>query len=313
MFAFVSLLALAASVAGAPAQHKVPEPSGSLAGIISAEDYPPEALHQNEQGDVGVLIRVDSSGAVSDCTVEKSSGYVILDLQTCDLIRKRAKFQPARDSHGRAISSETHSHIHWRIAQDAAPSDPWAIRTLIDFGDDGKAVACRVELEGAMQPPPGKPLPPCSPDELKRDVSRETRFGGSIDSLAVEERFSLAPIASPQLGPNQVLADRYALQLGINADGNLTSCKVIVTSGPPLDWDPCTRAHKEYPARRGADGKAAPFTAFEAVSTVVDVDPKRMPLTGSLQGLVRSDDYPAEALDKNEQGTVAMLLRVDRA
>lgn len=38
---------------------------------------------------------------------------------------------------------------------------------------------------------------------------------------------------------------------------------------------------------------------------------KATSLTGSLQGLISSDDYPAQALDRNEEGTVGYRLRVD--
>jgi protein TonB len=38
--------------------------------------------------------------------------------------------------------------------------------------------------------------------------------------------------------------------------------------------------------------------------------PQPKSLVGSLQGLISSDDYPASALDNNEQGTVTVMLTV---
>ena len=310
----ISLLALATASAHAAIHHKIPEPIGSIKGLITADDYPAQALDRNEQGNVRVLIRVDPTGAISDCLIEKSSGSTILDSRTCEVIRLRAKFKPPHDWRGVAVASEAHDTVTWRISDDIPhPSEPGASRMVIDFAPDGRAASCHLELEGAFQLAPGKAAPPCPPDAMKRDVGGETRFGGAIDRAVFEDRFSLSPIANRDLGANEALAGRDVLKLDIDATGKLSDCKVAETTGPYPTPDPCLRIHKEYVARKGPDGKPAPFSATETLTWFVHLDGKRMPLTGSLQGLIRSDDYPAEALDKNEQGRVTMLLRVNPA
>jgi TonB family protein len=311
VFAFISSIALVAAASGTSA-HKAPEPKGSMKGLISSDDYPAEALDHNEQGTVAMLIRVDDTGAISDCIIEKSSGFPILDNKTCELIRQRAKFQPARDRHGRPVASETHGHITWRIGENMMPSDPWAIRTVIDFGANGKVVACRIEYDGAIHPRPGTTPPPCSPIQMNRNVASETRFEGAIDKIIIEDRFSPGSSSAPQLAPNQVLVARGTLHLGIDVSGKLASCKLMEVTAP-LEEDACAAARKEYTPRKGPGGKPTPFTATETLSTVVQVDRNRQPpgdLSKNLQGLISADDYPAEALDKNEQGTVGVLLRV---
>lgn len=313
MFLFITSLALAAAASQTSAHHKMPEPKGSLAGLISSEDYPVQSLDRNEQGTVGILIRVDTTGAISDCIIEKSSGFAALDDKTCELIRQRAKFQPARDRRGRPVVSETHSHVHWAIAQDMMPSDPWALRTVIDFGTNGRVTGCRVESEGAIHPKEAKPSAPCGPEQMNRDVSRDARFGGVIRRLTMEQRFTPGPAPRQPLAPHEVVADRVVLNLEIDAAGKFKSCQVAERLGPPHVVDPCIAATKRFPPRKGPNGTAAPFSATESFTTLLLVDPRRLPLSGSLQGLISSDDYPAEALDRNEQGTVGIRLHVNAA
>jgi len=141
VFAVFNLLALAAVSGHASVHNRVPEPIGSIKGLITADDYPAQALDRNEQGNVGVLIRVDPAGAVSYCLIEKSSGSAILDSRTCEVIRLRAKFKPPHDRRGVPVASETHDTITWRISNDIPqPSEPWMTKVILNYGQDGQPV-----------------------------------------------------------------------------------------------------------------------------------------------------------------------------
>jgi len=143
VFAF-SLLALVAASAHSTAHQKIPEPIGSLQGLISGDDYPAQALDRNEQGNVGVLIHVDTTGAISDCLIEKTSGSAILDARTCEVIRLRAQYKPAHDRRGHAVASEAHEIVTWRIAEDVPePSDPWAASVVMSYEANGQPLSCR--------------------------------------------------------------------------------------------------------------------------------------------------------------------------
>lgn len=314
MFALIGALALAAVSGDVQLHKKGPEPIGSLEGVFTSDDYPVEALKKNEQGGVDIVIRIDTGGAVADCIVKKSSGSEILDRRTCDVIRERAKFKPARDRKGRPIASDYHQTINWRIAKDLAPSDPWISRIVVNFGPFGEAVSCHIESQGAIQPKPGTPPHPCSQGEMKLNVAGVTKFGGAIDRAIVERSFSPGPEPTPQLAPDEVIANRLVFQLSIDAAGKLVSCKVAQATQAQKE-DPCLTVPKEYSVRYGSDRKPVPFSAIATVTTIIHIDrtrpPEATPLGGSLQGLISGDDYPEEALDRGDQGKVGILVHVD--
>lgn len=85
----------------------------NLASLFSDKDYPAAAVAAREQGLVGFTLGVDPEGRVSGCTVTRSSGSAALDGATCDLIRARASFTPARDSGGAPVSDEVRGRISW--------------------------------------------------------------------------------------------------------------------------------------------------------------------------------------------------------
>ena len=90
---------------------------GNLQGVFSNDDYPPSALDNNEQGSVGVVLTVGSSGRVTGCSVSKSSGSRTLDSTTCRILSSRARFSPAQDANGNPMTSTYSQTITWRIAE----------------------------------------------------------------------------------------------------------------------------------------------------------------------------------------------------
>lgn len=71
-------------------------------GRIAPADYPRAAGGQ--QGTVRAELTVSAAGAVTRCTIVRSSGSAVLDDTTCRLIRERFRFTPARDARGRAVA-----------------------------------------------------------------------------------------------------------------------------------------------------------------------------------------------------------------
>lgn len=315
MLTIIGVIALSLASTGPAANAKIPEPRGNLAGVFLYSDYPTEALQKNQQGDVGVSLHINATGAISDCIVEKSSGSAILDTRTCDVIRKRATFKPALDSKGRGIESQYHQTIHWRIAENELPSDPWVWRKVIDFDSFREVKACQIDLEGAIQPKSGTPPPRCPQGDMKWSVQDNGQFGHPVDRVIMEQRFTPGLASVPPLGPDQEVAETIVVQLNIDASGKLTSCKMTEQAGPKPPADPCLAVKKSYTARKGPDGKPAPFVATQIMTTRAHVDrsqpPEAAPLNGSLQGLFASDDYPDEALDNDDQGQVGIAIRTD--
>ena len=85
----------------------------NLASYISDDDYPVEALRNEEQGIVGFELHIGPDGRVSDCRIVASSGAASLDAATCRIMSARARFSPARDSNGNATADAMTARIRW--------------------------------------------------------------------------------------------------------------------------------------------------------------------------------------------------------
>ena len=78
------------------------------------ETYPTRALQNNEQGRVGVLVKIDEKGGVYDCEIVADSGSKSLNNAACNGM-KRAKFEPALDVAGQPIKSYYSTRISYRL------------------------------------------------------------------------------------------------------------------------------------------------------------------------------------------------------
>ena len=92
--------------------------SAHLPGLFSTDDYPEAALRRNEQGTVAFSLAVDRHGRGGQCIIASSSGSAILDQATCDILRRRARFVPARDASGNAVADLTNGRIRWQLPDD---------------------------------------------------------------------------------------------------------------------------------------------------------------------------------------------------
>jgi TonB family protein len=89
---------------------------GDVRTVFSADDYPASAQRNGEQGTVQAQLVIDPTGRVSSCTIVESSNVASLDRTTCAILQRRARFFPAHDAGGRAISdSVTTPPIVWRL------------------------------------------------------------------------------------------------------------------------------------------------------------------------------------------------------
>lgn len=78
-------------------------------------DYPSLSRCNRDEGMVGFLLMVSETGEVSDRHITDPSGFMELDDETCALMRKRARFHPAKDAEGRAVKSQYHNHVRWQL------------------------------------------------------------------------------------------------------------------------------------------------------------------------------------------------------
>ena len=89
---------------------------GDLRTLFSADDYPASAQAAEAQGTAQAELTVGPNGQVVGCNLIKSTGNNALDSATCNILRRRAKFTPARDSNGNATTDTvTTPPIVWRL------------------------------------------------------------------------------------------------------------------------------------------------------------------------------------------------------
>ena len=92
-----------------------PQPSISPGTWVTNNDYPTEALRASLSGDVAFLLVVGADGKSTDCRVVHSSGVPLLDQTTCSLISRRARFKPAQNDAGQAVTGYYVNRVRWVI------------------------------------------------------------------------------------------------------------------------------------------------------------------------------------------------------
>jgi periplasmic protein TonB len=89
---------------------------GDLRTLFSADDYPPSAAAANAEGTAQAELTVSATGQVVGCNLIRSTGNSALDSATCNILRRRAKFTPARDSNGNPTTDTvTTPPIRWQL------------------------------------------------------------------------------------------------------------------------------------------------------------------------------------------------------
>ena len=91
-------------------------PRANLASYLSADDYPPSAARNNEEGQVVFILDISAEGRVTNCTVTLSSGSAALDSATCRIMRSRARYTPARNLRGEAIAGRDQGAVRWQLS-----------------------------------------------------------------------------------------------------------------------------------------------------------------------------------------------------
>jgi protein TonB len=89
---------------------------GDLRTLFSPDDYPASAQAAGAEGTAQAQLTIGADGRVQSCNLIRSTGNGALDSATCNILRRRAKFTPARDSNGNATSDTiTTPPIVWRL------------------------------------------------------------------------------------------------------------------------------------------------------------------------------------------------------
>lgn len=89
---------------------------GDVRTLFSADDYPASAQAAGAEGTAQAELSIGADGRVVGCNLIRSTGNSALDSATCNILRRRAKFTPARDSNGNPTSDTyTTPPIRWQL------------------------------------------------------------------------------------------------------------------------------------------------------------------------------------------------------
>jgi protein TonB len=93
--------------------------SGDVRSVFSNDDYPEAASAAGAQGTAQAQLTIGPDGRVTGCNLVRSTGNNALDSTTCNILRRRVKFTPARDSNGNPTTDTYLTPvIQWVLPKD---------------------------------------------------------------------------------------------------------------------------------------------------------------------------------------------------
>ena len=109
------LLALAAA-----AQLSAPQGT-DIRTVFSDRDMPLEYMPSEGDLSVGVRLTVRPDGKVQGCEIEYPSGLDRLDLHTCKIVKRRARYAPASAQRGTPAYAVYRTTVRWVVTGFATP------------------------------------------------------------------------------------------------------------------------------------------------------------------------------------------------
>lgn len=88
---------------------------GGLDSMFSLDRFAPIMTDEDVGGSVKMALLIDEAGQVADCSVIESSGSASLDVQSCAMVRQRARYSPATGRNGRPAKSAAIETLVWEI------------------------------------------------------------------------------------------------------------------------------------------------------------------------------------------------------
>lgn len=92
-------------------------PRNNPGSWVTEADYRSSWINREMVGTARFRLEVSASGRVQGCTITGSSGYPELDQATCDLVTRRARFDPAKSDAGAATGGTYTSSVRWQLPE----------------------------------------------------------------------------------------------------------------------------------------------------------------------------------------------------
>ncbi len=190
--AFILLSFLSAAASAEPATRAI-MPQG-VHTLVTNDDYPEEAIRNDEQGIVAFRLDIGSNGLPTGCSVTESSGSSMLDATTCRILMERARFQPARGANGKPTTDSFTSRVRW-VLPDSAPAREDAMTQLWTscvVGEAAKFVTSALTVEEIVR----RSFPPCASLEvmLSREVKQALPLHGPRQGVVLRIEEGVAQI-----------------------------------------------------------------------------------------------------------------------
>lgn len=90
-------------------------PRNNAANWVTDSDYKSRWIREGLYGSASFRLEVANNGRVANCRIIRSTGHAALDRATCELIAKRARFSPAKDSDGNLVAGSYSGSINWML------------------------------------------------------------------------------------------------------------------------------------------------------------------------------------------------------
>lgn len=84
---------------------------------VTTDDYRSSWINREMVGTARFRLQIAASGQVESCTITGSSGHAELDRATCELVTRRARFEPAKDTSGARTSGSYSSSVRWQLPE----------------------------------------------------------------------------------------------------------------------------------------------------------------------------------------------------
>ncbi len=139
--------------------NRAPIPTSHPGTWANSADYPPSALRDERDGNVGFGLTIDKLGRAINCIIISSSGYSDLDDATCAMINRRARFYPATDKEGKPTTGYYANQIKWRMPKQTTPPLAGLSMRSYTVEVDGTLTDCVIEqAQGGFEKFAKKPV-----------------------------------------------------------------------------------------------------------------------------------------------------------